>query len=76
MLTSFLKSIIVGQTGVAHSVIFVFETLVSENNFISDIDEDLRCIFVFGYYLKRKGFVVTLYAVNPSSMHTEENRPL
>lgn len=60
LLTSFLKSIIIGQTGIAHSVIFVSETLFSENSFISDIDEDLRYIFVFGYYLKRKGFVVTL----------------
>lgn len=39
---------------------FVFETLCGENNFISDIYEDLCYIFVFGYYLKRKDFVAPL----------------
>lgn len=50
---------------------FVFETLCSENNFISDIYEDLCYIFVFGYYLKRNDFVATLVCTL-SSMDTDE----
>lgn len=50
---------------------FVFETLCSENNFISDIYEDLCYIFGFGYYLKRNDFVATLVCTL-SSMDTDE----
>lgn len=53
-----------GDTGRAHSGNFVFETLCSENNFISDIYEDLCYVFVFGYYLKR----------TISNMHTNEKK--
>lgn len=61
--TLFLTSVISRRdTGCAHSANFVFETLCSENNFISDIYEDLCYVFVFGYYLKR------------SNMHTNEKK--
>lgn len=63
--TLFLRSVISsGDTGRAHSGNFVFETLCSENNFISDIYEDLCYVFVFGYYLKR----------TISNMHTNEKK--
>lgn len=39
--------------GIAHSVSFVLETVCSENNFISDIYEDL-CYILFGILLEEE----------------------